>query len=199
MHSFHRFHVQHDDSPLRQGRTFRVAAAALVAAAAGTLLSAPAARAQGGAVTVSLPVSATVVMPLALTVTRPLAFGKLVAGTSKSVDPASASGARAEITGSGGASVTLALTMPATLTVSGGSATLTSGGWLYQTSTSATLSGATNTGFLAGTEVAVPLTLTGTGASKMYVAIGAMVQSAPDQAPGDYSGTGRISVFYADI
>lgn len=150
-------------------------------------------------VSASVSVGATVLLPLSLTITAGMDFGKLVAGAGKSIQPTAIGAGRAEIVGSGGAPVIVAITMPASLTLSGGTATLPAMAWSYAMGPDAALAAAPGVAFDAGIERDVPVTLPGTGTARLYVGIGATVQAAPDQAPGVYAGTGRISVFYADL
>jgi len=142
-------------------------------------------------------VTATVVAPIGVTVTQGMVFGRLLAGSSK---PASGDArGRAEIVGTGGTPIIMSLTMPATLVGGTGTTPLATNGWGYITAATPTLDGAVGVGFAPGTQVDVPLTIPGSGTSRLYVAFGATVVSTPSQAPCDYSGTGQITVMYAAL
>lgn len=146
----------------------------------------------------SLSVTARVVSPMSMTVTHALDFGKLLTSTTKTIAPNAATSGRFEIIGQGGSSISVTLTMPASLTPTSGS-NLPVTGWTYIASDTPALTG-TAVSFAANGSVPIPLTLEAlAGTAKMYFGLGATISPNAMAAATTYTATGQITAAYTDL
>ncbi len=146
----------------------------------------------------SLAITAQVVTPLALIVSHSLDFGRLLTSTSKTIAPGAATSGRFELVGGGGSSISVTLSMPATLSPPAGMA-MPITGWTYVASDGPTLGGAP-VAFNSGTSAPIPLTFESvSGSTKMYFGIGATVTAGALQPTTPYTGTGQITAAYTDL
>ncbi len=168
----------------------------LLQLALATMMAAPAGAQM--VTSASFSTSAHVVAPLSIVVTRALDFGKMLVSTSKTVGPRDGTGGQFELSGQGGSSITVNLMMPSELKPATG-ANMPVTGWNYIMSDSQLLTG-TAVSFAAATNAPFAGTFqAGAGSTKMYFGIGATVQASASQALGVYTGTGQITVAYADL
>lgn len=146
----------------------------------------------------SLAVTAHVVTPLALIVSHSLDFGRLLTSTSKTIAPGAATSGRFELVGQGGSSITVTLSMPASLNPTAG-LNMPITGWTYVASDGPNLGG-TPISFNAGTSAPIALTFESVaGSTKMYFGIGATVSAGALQPTTAYTGTGQITAAYTDL
>jgi hypothetical protein len=147
----------------------------------------------------SIAITATLVTPLQLIVSHPLDFGRLLTPGTKTIAPSASTSGRFEILGQGGSAVTLTLSMPASLSPTGGGTNLPVSNWTYVSSETTSLTG-TPIPFTSGTSAPIPFTLTTfNGSVKMYFAIGATVTASALNPTGAYTGTGQITTAYTDL
>lgn len=146
----------------------------------------------------SLAITAQVVCPLTVVVSHPLDFGKLLAATSKTIAPNSATSGHFEIIASGGSAVTITLSMPSQLNPPAGT-NLPITAWSYVASSTAGLGG-TPVAFNSGTSGPINVSMDAfDGSTKMYFGIGATVTASAAQSTTTYTGTGQITAAYADL
>jgi hypothetical protein len=146
----------------------------------------------------SLAITAHVVTPLALIVSHPLDFGRLLTSSSKTIVPSAATSGRFELVGQGGSSISVTLSMPATLNPTAG-LNMPITGWTYVASDGPNLGG-TPISFNSGTSAPIALTFESVaGSTKMYFGIGATVTAASSAPTGAYTGTGQITAAYTDL
>lgn len=147
----------------------------------------------------TLSVNAQLISPVTIGATRALDFGRLFANGSKTVAPNSATSGRIEVSGMSGSNITLSITMPSTLKTAAGDA-ISLSGWNYMMSPDAGLSGASSVSFPSGTPHPFSATIGGiSGVTKLYLGVGAMVQTLANSAMGAYSATGQVTAAYADL
>jgi hypothetical protein len=137
----------------------------------------------------SASVTADVQQPITVTKTNDLAFGSVFPGLTASVAVTSSSAASFSIQGQANASVNLTFTLPATISSSGNTLSVTN--WVARRNT--TNSAASGTDFTPSAS-ATSTTLSGAGA--LYVFVGATVAPSTSQAAGTYSGTATLTVVY---
>ncbi len=168
---------------------------------AGQLLFAVALAVPGHAqssVSGSLAIAAHVVTPLALIVSHSLDLGRLRTSTSKTVAPGAATSGRFELVGGGGSSVSVTLSMPATLSPPAGQGMAITG-WTYVASDGPNLDVAP-VAFNSGTSAPIPLAFESvSGRTKTYFGIGATVTASALQPTTPYTGTGQITAAYTDL
>lgn len=147
----------------------------------------------------TLDVKAQIISPVTIGATRALDFGRLFANGSKTVAPNSATSGRIEVSGMSGSNITLSITMPSTLKTVAGDAISVSG-WSYMMSPDASLAGASAVSFASGTPYPFAATIGGiSGVSKLYLGVGAMVQTVASSPMGAYTATGQVTAAYADL
>lgn len=146
----------------------------------------------------TLAVSALLINPVTISATRQLDFGRTVIGTSKIVAPNATGAGRVEVSGVAGNSITITMVMPANLkTATADVITVT--GWNFMLSQNTTLAGAIPI-FLSGTTGSTTASPDGTtGMGKLYLGIGATVQTLAASPSGSYTGTGQVTAAYADL
>jgi hypothetical protein len=154
--------------------------------AAGLSLGAASAEAQNSA---NIQATATVLSAVTVAGANDLAFGNVTPGVNKTVAIADGGAGRFNVTKAANQGVTLAFTLPASLT--SGANTLPIGTWTGGWNTTATPAGATTfTPSAGGTNTAASA---GTG---IFVYVGATVSPAAAQAAGAYTGTVTMSAVY---
>lgn len=161
-------------------------------------LAAASAAAQSTAAA-SLAVTGKVVTPIAVAVTAPLDFGGMFAGTAKTVSPDGTTSGRFNVSGEGGAAISLTLQMPAAVTASGG-ATIPLSAWTYVMGSTAALTGVTPVNFNGTSGSPISATFGGTsGTSHLYFGVGATATPSASAVGGTYSATGQITVAYVGM
>lgn len=147
----------------------------------------------------TLQVTAQLISPITIGVTHPLDFGRLFAAGSKTVAPNAVTGGRVEVSGMSGSAVNLSITMPSTLKTATGDA-LAVMNWNYMLSSNSNLSGASSVAIASGTPYPVAAVIGGvSGVSKLYLGIGATVQTLASSPVGAYTATGQVTAAYADL
>lgn len=146
----------------------------------------------------ALVASAQVINPVTILATHSLDFGRMVSSTSKVVAPNATTAGRVEVSGVPGNSVTVTMVMPSALKNAAGDGIAITAWNFMLSSSSATLAGATAVVF-SGTTASTPVWPEGTGMGKVYVGIGATVQTLAASPPGAYSGTGQVTAAYTDL
>ncbi len=146
----------------------------------------------------SLAVTAQVVTPLALVVSHSLDFGRLLTSSTKTIAPSAATSGRFGLIGQGGSSITVTLSMPASLNPTAGQ-NMPITGWTYVVSDSPVLGG-TPVSFTSGTSAPIALTFASVaGSTNMYFGIGATVSASALAPTTAYTGTGQITAAYTDL
>lgn len=147
----------------------------------------------------SIGILAQLVSPLSLTVTHSMDFGRLLTSTSKTISPSAATSGHFQLTGQGGSTVTVTLSMPSELEPTGGGMGLPITGWSYVVSSSPSLSG-TPVSFQSGTSDPISLRFdTFAGSVNMYFGIGATVTASATNLTVPFTGSGQITAAYTDL
>lgn len=176
-------------------RTARTALT-LVSIALSTMMSGTL-SAQGSA-TASIDVAASIINPISVAVTHPVDFGRMLAGTNKTLASNAPTSGRIEVQGQNGSAVSVTVTMPSLLAGTGGG-TIAASSWSYMVSPAATLAGAISVPFNGGTPTVVAATLgLGTGVVKLYLGLGGTV-NLTTATVGNYTGTGQVTAAYTDL
>lgn len=169
----------------------------LLAAVALGLTAMLASRVQAQSATGSATASATVISPLVLAVTNHLNFGRLARGSSRSVPTNGSANGRFYVAGQGAHSVSVTLTLPATLRKA--SDDLAIGSW---TGTSDTFDWNNMAGYSPVSGTPVTRTLPGTVSEmdkRVYFRLGGTVTAGALQPLGIYSGTVTVTAAYSGI
>jgi lysozyme family protein len=145
--------------------------------------------------TQTLDIKAKVVQPLFVVVTQPLDFGTIFVGASKSIPSTDPLAGHVEIRGEPGAQLNITLTMPATLQRGTTGEAISTTNWTYSTNVQPS-----STAFASGAPASFTLALLNTTTpARLTLTIGATATAGANQATGDYTGTGQVSIAYADI
>ncbi|HEY1177298.1 MAG TPA: hypothetical protein VGF17_14175 [Phytomonospora sp.] len=168
-----------------------------VLAASLAVFAGRAAHAQASA-TGSINITATVLAPLSIVPTQSLQIGKVGQGVNKTIGVDAAGSGRFSVQGQGTALVDVTLTLPTNLT--SGANTLPITGWTGSYIQGPDAPGGTSFTPVSGQSVnrALPGPASNTTAVFSY-RIGATVQPAGTQSPGDYVGTIGIQAVYTEI
>jgi len=161
-----------------------------------TLVSLPQSRARAqssGSATVAM--TAQVVQPLTVSASRPLDFGSVFVGNNKTIAPSAATAGQVDIKGQSNANISVTLTMPTMLMLGNTGTGLTLNNWNYSTSLAPT-----PVSFPGQSSTPIAMTLpTSASYGRITLNIGATASAAAGQTPGDYTGSGQITVTYTDL
>lgn len=145
--------------------------------------------------TQTLDIKAKVIQPLLVAITQPLDFGTIFVGGSKAIPSNDPLAGHVEIRGEPGTVLDVTLAMPTTLQrgTTGAGFPLTN--WTYSTNLQSS-----PTTFAGGTPAPVTLALPNTTTpARLTLTIGATATTDANQPTGTYTGTGQISIAYADL
>lgn len=148
---------------------------------------------------VTLAASAQVINPVTIAATHTLDFGRTVSGSSKVVAPSATAAGRVEVSGVIGNTIVITMVMPASLKTAAADA-ISVTGWNFILGQSTTLTGASPI-FFNGTTASTSASPDGVNGAmgKLYLGIGATVQTLASSPAGAYSGTGQVTAAYADL